>query len=84
MQVSIKDENKEIQVTTVILSHDYSDPEGKRVYMFHCPRCGNKIIQYQGFVSKIIPGQIISKLNTILMCSNNKCKQRYIFKDIVA
>jgi predicted RNA-binding Zn-ribbon protein involved in translation (DUF1610 family) len=84
MRINIKGESKEIQVTTVILSTDYSDTKGEKTYMFHCPRCGNKIIQYQGHIAKIYPGLVPYKINTILMCSNNKCKQRYIIKDIVS
>lgn len=83
MQVKIKDEIKSVQVTSVILSHDYDDPDGNRLYMFHCLRCGSPLIQYHGFIAKILPGFVPMELPTILRCSNSKCKHYYSFQSIV-
>ena len=83
MKVKIKDEIKTVQVTTVILSHDYSDPEGIKLYMFHCLRCGSPIIQYNGFVARILPGFAPMLFPTIIRCNNSRCKQYYSFQAIV-
>jgi hypothetical protein len=74
---------KTIQVTSVILSHDYNDPTGANLYAFHCHRCGNVVIQYKGFVVSVLPGLAPVKLPTILRCQNSKCKQHYSFQTIV-
>jgi hypothetical protein len=79
MKVKIMGEDKEIQVTSVILAPDINDPKGENLYMFHCWKCGNKILQFQGTVVKIIPGMVPAKLPTIIRCSNSKCKQHYYF-----
>lgn len=74
---------RRIQVTSVILSHDYNDPNGINLYAFHCIRCGTVILQYKGFVAHIIPGLTPLKLPTILRCSNSKCKHHYSFQTII-
>ena len=74
---------KRIQVTSVILSHDYNDPQGVNLYAYRCHRCGNVILQYKGFVAYDIPGLAPLKLPTILRCHNSKCKQHYCIQSIV-
>jgi len=76
-------EVKTIQVTTVILSHDYNDPNGVNMYSYHCHRCGHIMLQYKGFVAKVLPGLTPIKLPKIIMCTNTRCKQRYCFETIV-
>ena len=79
MRAIIKDEVRELQITTVTLAPEYDDPKMEKVYIFHCPRCGNKLIQYKGFVASILPGMAPVSLPVILKCSNNKCNQKYAF-----
>ena len=74
---------RQIQVTSVILSHDYNDPQGMNMYSFHCYRCGNIVLQYKGFVAQVVPGITPIKPPTIIRCSNSKCKQHYSFQTIV-
>lgn len=82
MQVRIKDEVKQIQVTSVILGTDYSDEQKTNLYIFHCLRCGSPLIQYQGQVIYIIPGLAPTKLPTVLKCSNSRCKHAYSFQAV--
>ncbi len=82
MQVKILDEVREVQVTTVTLGPDWNDKLGLHVYMFHCLRCGEKLIQHRGEIIETMPGFIPRSLPLILMCHNPKCKHRYMFRDI--
>lgn len=75
--------SRNIQITTVTLSHDIDDIYNENMYVFHCIRCGTPILQYQGFVASIMPGLAPIKLPTILRCRNSKCKHSYSFQTIV-
>ena len=83
MQVKIKDEVKNVQVTSVTLAHDMNDEFGMNLYMFHCIRCGSPILQYQGFVTHIVPGLVPTTLPMILRCNNSRCKHYYSFQSLV-
>ena len=79
MKGKIKGKDVNIEVITVVLNHDKSD----NINIFHCPYCGNKMIQFKGNIAQILPGEVPMKLPTILRCSNNKCRRNYCFRDIV-
>ena len=79
MKGTILDKQVDINVITVILSHNNND----NINIFHCPYCGNKMIQFKGDIAQILPGEVPMKLSTILRCSNNKCRRNYCFRDIV-
>jgi len=82
MRALVKDEVKEIQVTTVTLGHDYTDKFGMKLYIFHCIRCGSPIIQFKGNIIDILPGIVPASLPLILQCNNSRCKHKYMFRDI--
>ncbi|GAG36298.1 unnamed protein product [marine sediment metagenome] len=81
MKVVIKDQATELQITSVIIGQDKEDPEGVKLYAFHCCKCGNIIIQYNGHVKRIIAGVIPIKFPKLLRC--RKCKQYYLFESLV-
>lgn len=83
MQVLIRDKVKDLQVTSVVLTYDKDDPEGIRMYMFHCNVCGSPLIQYQGHVARIIPGMIPTVLPTVIRCQNSSCKRYYSFQAFI-
>jgi len=70
-----------VQVTTVILGLDRDDPEGYRLKMFHCPDCGEKIVQYKGHIMSITPGGSPILAGTVVMC--RICKHRFLFDSVV-
>lgn len=74
---------KDVQVTSVILSHDLTDTSGDHLYMFRCIRCGSPILQYMGFVVQILPGLAPVNLPIIIRCRNSSCKHYYSFQTIV-
>lgn len=75
---------QDIRVTTVTLSHDLADPNGDRLYMFHCPICGSVVVQYTGFIMSIYPGMEPSANFIIARCSNIKrCTGKYLFRYVV-
>ncbi len=77
MQVFIKTLLKNVPVTTVILGKDYDDPEGHRLHMFFCFNCQNPLVQYKGFVFKIIAGDLPFDVGLYLKCEN--CNHIYNF-----
>lgn len=72
---------KNINITTVTLCNDPDDPEGKRLYLFHCSRCGRGIIQHTGKVCSILAGNIPISLPIISKCSD--CHKMYRFVTII-
>lgn len=81
MKVIIKDNTEDIKVTTITLARDVQDPDGYRLKMFHCPTCGNPVIQFKGRVIYMMPGGAPVSMGTVAMCS--KCKNRYLFDAIL-
>jgi hypothetical protein len=73
----------EMQVTTVILHKDLTDKDNDKIYLFHCIVCGNPVIQYQGFVTQILPGLAPIDLPVIARCNNSTCKHKYAFRAVV-
>jgi len=73
----------DVDVTTVTLSHDITDPQGNRIYMFHCSQCGSPVVQYCGFIARIFPGWEPFALPIILRCTNKRCPRKYLFHSIV-
>lgn len=80
MQVLIKQEFRNLKVTSVIISHDADDPHGYRLKMFFCPNCQNPIFQFKGHIAKILPGEIPIELPIVIKCSNKACGQIYEVK----
>jgi predicted RNA-binding Zn-ribbon protein involved in translation (DUF1610 family) len=84
MQVIIDHIVEDIQVTTVTLAHDITDPTGSRIKMFHCPVCGSPVVQYSGFVARMFPGMEPVTLPIIARCTNTRrCNAKYLFRSIV-
>ncbi len=84
MQIIIDNTPQDIQVTTVTLAHDIHDPQGNRVYMFHCTVCGSPVVQYSGFIARMFPGMEPVTLPIIARCTNTRrCNAKYLFRAIV-
>jgi hypothetical protein len=83
MQFKLADKVKNIQITTVTISHDLDDPQGTKMYIFHCTSCGSPMFQYSGFIISILPGLSPVKLPSVLRCPNSRCKHNYSFHTIV-
>jgi len=84
MQVKTADGITDITVTTVTLSHDTHDPTGNHMYMFHCPVCGSPVVQYSGFIARLMPGMEPVTLPIVARCTNTKrCTAKYLFRTIV-
>jgi hypothetical protein len=81
MQVTIKDQTKEIQVTSVTLSYDVNDIKGDKLKMFFCYNCQNPIAQYHGKVLSILPGRTNVPLPIYVKCSH--CKNLYSINAII-
>jgi len=81
MQILIREEIKNIQVTSVIVSHDQDDPHGYRLHMFFCYNCQAPVFQYKGSVVHILPGEVPMELPIIHQCPN--CKKNYAIHAIV-
>lgn len=81
MRVSIKGEIRHYQITSVWLTPDLDDPHNSRLKMFFCPTCRTPVIQYKGFISKIVPGELPVELPTVIQCQN--CKSHYCFQSIM-
>lgn len=70
MQIFIKKLLKNVPVTTVILGKDWDDPQGHNLHMFFCFNCQNPLVQYKGFVTKILPGDLNEPVGAYLRCDN--------------
>jgi RNase P subunit RPR2 len=81
MKVTIKNEEKNVQVTQVTLRYDNDDLKEERLKMFFCFNCQNEVIQYKGRVVRIMPFAPYVKLPVFVKCRN--CKTLYSFQDIV-
>jgi len=76
-------EINETQITHVILHRDVNDLKNERLYLFHCVKCGNAVVQYQGFVVQILPGLAPISLPIVARCNNSTCRQKYAFSALV-
>ncbi len=79
----VKNELRNIVVTSVILTRDIDDPEGRKVKMFFCHNCQNPILQYKGDVAWVVPGELPLELPTFIKCSNKNCGRVYSFTSII-
>ncbi len=82
MRVFIKGQVVNYQVTSVWLTPDVNDPHNMRLKMFFCPNCRTPILQYKGFITKIIPGELPVDLPIVIKCPNTECNQRYSVQGI--
>lgn len=64
----------EVKAVSVILSDDVSQPHG--IKMMHCMRCGEKLVQYQGRIMAVYPGNSPAmKLPLFVRC--RQCQETY-------
>lgn len=73
----------DVQITSVILHRDKTDKEHTKLYLFHCIRCGNPVVQYQGFIVNILPGMAPIELPIVVRCNNSSCKHKYAMSAVV-
>jgi RNase P subunit RPR2 len=83
MQVLLKGQVKDLQVTSVILAKDKEDKEGLKLKMFFCPNCQNPLLQYRGCIVWILPGPMPIELPVFIKCSNSHCGKVYCVSSVV-
>lgn len=84
IKVTILGVVRELPVTTLTIEKDPIDPLG--LNMVHCWRCGEKMIQIQGNVVRIIPGglpQNILEMQALTVSQCDRCKTRYLINNMV-
>jgi len=95
MHVMIRNESKELFVTSVTLATDPRDIDGSEINPFYCFRCQNFIGKFQGRVLGIMPGFSPVQLPFLFTCDNQRrnfetvlnpkgtCGMTYIFQSIL-
>lgn len=81
MRAIIREQVKEVPVTTVILQSDVDDQAEERLKMFFCYNCQNPVAQYNGHVFAIMPGKSPVSLPVYIKCPN--CKKLYSIQGII-
>lgn len=77
------------KVTTVWLSEGGKNLDNLK--MFYCPNCRTPVVQYQGDVITLVPGNAPYTPRTIIKCRGDhkvgdkwiKCNMYYSFADVV-
>lgn len=57
MKVLIKDIERNIPVTYLVMTNDPDDPKGLKLKMFFCFNCQDRLFQYQGGIAWITPSR---------------------------
>lgn len=84
MNVLILGQPKILKVTTVTLERDPDNPLA--LYVMHCLKCAEKLVQYQGNIIRVMPGglpQNILELSSNLIIECRRCRSRYLINNVV-
>lgn len=68
-----------VEYTSVWLKQNLNND----VKIFYCHLCRYPILQYQGDVVTLIPGEAPSQLPIIVQCKGKHCGNKYVFHTIV-
>lgn len=68
-----------LKVTSAVLE---SDPENPEIFiLYHCWRCGNRLLQFSGNVLMLLPGAVPATVPIVLLCK--VCKTRHLINSIM-
>lgn len=79
MKLIVGDKEHNVNVTSHVLESDPLNPS--IFHVWHCWKCGNKLMQFNGTEIMEVPGPVHSAFPIIILC--RICKHRHLFHSIL-